>query len=270
MKLSKIGVISHPRIEAALVSDLVKRLEAAGVRLFFDPVTAKKVNRKKTEVADMRVDLALVFGGDGTILWVVKELRGRPLLLGVNTGKVGYLAETTPKEVGKKINLLLSGKFLVDERMCLSVGKSKALNEAFVASKEPATLLEFRIRLDGIEVAHFRADGVMVATPTGSTGYSLSAGGPILHPAVGGYIITPSNPFLRGQFPLVVPEDAVAEIELVRDDRDANLILDGQVVKSIRPHQKVAVKKSSETVRFVRFSSDFKHRQLNVCGARDG
>lgn len=265
MKPSKIGIISHPRIDAKLVLGLVKTLEKAGMALFFDPVTAKKISRKKTEVASMKIDLAIVFGGDGTILWVVNEVCCKPLILGINTGKVGYLAEAAPEEAAEKIKLLLAGRFSVDERTKLSVNnKFEALNEVFLASKEPATLLEFRIRLDGHPVARFRADGVMVSTPTGSTGYSLSAGGPILHPAVGGYLIIPSNPFLRGQFPLVVPDKAVVEIELLREDRDANLILDGRLEKNIRPHQKIIVKKSKNTVRFVRFSKDFEHKQVNA------
>lgn len=265
MKLSKIGIISHPRIEGKLVLGLVKNLETAGMTLFFDPITAKKISRKKTDVANMGIDLAIVFGGDGTILWVVNEVSGKPLILGINTGKVGYLAEAAPEEATEKLKLLLAGKFSVDERTKLCVNnKFEALNEVFIASKEPATLLDFRIRLDGLPVAHFRADGVMVSTPTGSTGYSLSAGGPILHPAVGGYLIIPSNPFLRGQFPLVVPDDAATEIELLREDRDANLILDGRLEKSVLPHQKITVRKSKNTARFVRFSKDFEHKQVNA------
>lgn len=265
MKPSKIGIISHPRIDSCLVSEVADCLKEAGLRLFFDPVSAKKVGRKKTEVNKMLVDVAFVFGGDGTILWVVSRICGNPLILGVNTGKVGYLAEITPNEVKKKIKNIIDGRFWVDERTKLLVdNKFSVLNEVLVISKDPATLLDFRVSLDGVEVAHFRADGVMVSTPTGSTGYSLSAGGPILHPSVSAYIITPLNPFLRAQMPLVVPDDSVTEIELLREDREASLILDGQSAGVIKPTKSVVVCKSNEKVRFIRFSADFKQKQLNV------
>ncbi len=265
MQLSKIGVISHPRIEIELVSMVTEKLTQLGVDLFFDPVTAEKIGREETKITDMKTDLALVFGGDGTILWVADEISGEPLILGVNTGKVGYLAELAPEDVMEKLDLLIKGDFRIDERMKLKVNdKFEALNEVLISSKEPATLLDFRITLDDREIAHFRADGVMVSTPTGSTGYSMSAGGSILHPELKGYIITPINPFLRRQFPIVVPEDSKTKIELIREDRKAGLIIDGRFIEDINPRQKTAVKKAEHKARFVRFSDDCNYNSLTM------
>lgn len=265
MKISRIGVITHPRVGEDLAGGIVDRLTNEEMDLFFDPVTAEKINAKKTEVKNMRIDLAVILGGDGTILWAINELSNNPLILGVNVGNLGYLTELTPDDVMEKLDLLLTGKYSVDERMKLVVDDEfEALNEALLICKEPATLLEFRIKIDDVEIAHFRADGVMAATPTGSTAYSLSAGGPILHPRTEGYLITPVNPFQRKQYPVVVPEGSETTVELVREDREANLIMDGRVVKRIRANQRISIRKAEHAARFVRFSDDFNYRLINT------
>jgi NAD+ kinase len=265
MKISRIGLITHMRVGGDLASKIADKLSKKGVSVFFDPIAAEKIGREKTEVRDMHVDVAVIAGGDGTILWAVRELPNNPLILGVNVGGVGYLAELKPEDVMDKMGLLFKGRFYVDHRLKLGVDNEfKVLNEALVLSKQPASLLGFKIKLDNIKIAEFRADGVMVSTPTGSTGYSMSSGGSILHPEADVYIITPINPFLREQFPLVVPADSETEIEPTREDRAAQLILDGQPVKEIKPHQRIHVRKSENYVRFVRFSRGFSYDYINI------
>ncbi|MBN2014210.1 MAG: NAD(+)/NADH kinase [Candidatus Altiarchaeota archaeon] len=234
---------------------VLDRLAVDGIVLSLDPITAEKIGEEKTDVKDMRVDLAVIIGGDGTILWAINELQKDPLVLGINVGNVGYLTELTPEDVMDKLDLLLKGDYEVEERMKLLVDdRVEALNEVLVVSAEPATLLEFGVRLDNLEIARFRADGVIVSTPTGSTAYSLSAGGALLHPKVKGYVITPVNPFQRKQHPLVVPEDSETTIELLREEREACLIVDGRRVKKIGAHQKISIRKAQHKARFVRFT----------------
>jgi NAD+ kinase len=265
MKPKKIGIISHPRVDPGFMKKVVARLGGAGVELFFDPVAAKKAAAKPTKVRDMAVDIAVVVGGDGTLLWVAGEIAGEPPLLGVNTGTVGHLAELSPDGFFDHAASLLRGKFSVDSRTKISVGgRFEALNEVLVVSKDPATLLEFRVRLDGVEVARFRADGVMVSTPTGSTGYSMSAGGPILHPDVSAFVITPTNPVLRCQFPIVVPEDSKIELELLREDREAKLIVDGRHAGELSPKDSVRLTKARRCAKFVRFSKNSNYKHVNV------
>jgi len=264
MQISRIGVITHTRVKGVLARKIADKLSGNGIEAFFDPITAEKINREKTEVKDMRIDLALIAGGDGTILWAVNELANKPLILGINVGKVGYLAELNPENVMDKLDLLLKGKFFIDERMKLKIDNEfEVLNEVLILSRQ-ASLLEFKISIDNIEIAKFRADGVMVSTPTGSTGHSMSSGGPILHPGVKAYIITPVNPFLREQFPLVVPADSETEIELIREGRGAQLILDGRIIKEIKPHKRISIKRAEKTTKFVRFSEDFGYDHINI------
>jgi NAD+ kinase len=264
MRISKIGIIAHRRVKPALARKVIRKLSEKGIEMFFDPITAEKIKKKGTDVKEMHVDLAVIAGGDGTILWAASELPGNTPILGIKAGKIGHLAELTLEKFNTKADLLLKGKFFIDERMKLRIDKKfDVLNEAFILSKQ-ASLLEFRIDLNGREVADFRADGVIVSTPTGSTGHSLSSGGAILHPGLGAYIITPVNPFLREHAPLVVPEDHVTGIELTRPDRDAQLIIDGRFVKDIKPHQAISIKKSGKTARFVRFSEDFSYNYVDV------
>ncbi|RLI92712.1 MAG: hypothetical protein DRO89_01610 [Candidatus Altiarchaeales archaeon] len=263
MRISRIGVIAHRRVESELARKIADKL-SRNADVFFDPITAEKINREKTEVKDMRIDLAVIVGGDGTILWAVNELSNEPLILGINVGKVGHLAELSPGDIPDKLDLLLRGEFFIDERMKLKIDDEvEALNEALILSRQ-ASLLEFKISIDDIEVARFRADGVMVSTPTGSTGHSMSSGGPILHPRVRAYIITPVNPFLREQSPLVVPADSETGIELIREGRDAQLIVDGRITREIKPHQRVSIKRAKKTTRFVRFHENFDYDHINI------
>ena len=263
MQISRVGVITHTRVKSELVRKIADKFSGNG-DVFFDPIAAEKINREKTEVKDMRVDLAVIVGGDGTILWAVNELANEPLILGINVGTVGHLAELSPKDIPDKLDLLLKGEFSIDERMKLEIDNEvEALNEVLILSGQ-ASLLEFKISIDNIEVAKFRADGVMVSTPTGSTGHSMSSGGPILHPGLGAYIITPVNPFLREQSPLVVPADSETGVELIREGREAQLIVDGRITKEIKPHQRVSIKRAEKTTRFVRFSENFDYDHINI------
>ncbi len=254
----------HRKVKKELAVEIADKLLKKRIKLFYDPITAEKINVEKTEVKDMRIDLAVIVGGDGTILWAINELPDNPPILGIKTGRVGYLAELNPENITGKLDLLFKGKFYLDNRMKLKIDDEfEVLNEVLVLSRQ-ASLLEFRIYLDGTEITKFRADGVMISTPTGSTGHSMSAGGPALHPKVKAYVITPMNPFLREQFPLVVPGESKTEVEIIREDRDAQIVLDGQLIKEIKPHQKISIKKAENTIKFIRFSKNFSCDHIKI------
>lgn len=255
MKISNIGIITHPEVKNNLVQKIIKKLRSKNIGIYFDPVAAVKIKKKKTSVRGMRVDLAIILGGNGTLLWAVNELKSNPMILGINTGRVGYLAELKAKNSIKGIEKLLKNKFYIEERMKLKVNnKYEALNELVIVPKIPASLLEFRINLNKEKITEFRADGILVSTQTGSTGHALSLGGPIIHPEANVYLITPMVPFMQEQAPLIVPDSSKIEIELLRKNRDSYLVIDGNIVKTLKSNAKVSIEKSKNTVKFVRFS----------------
>jgi len=164
----------------------------------------------------MNTDLAIIIGGDGTLLWSVNELPGRPLILGINTGRIGFLTEISAEHAEECIDKIFHKQYYIDERSKLKINeKYDVLNEIVLIPQKPASLIEFRISLNGEKTTEFRADGVIAATQTGSTGHSFSAGGPIIHPDTHAYIITPMISFMREQHPLIIPDNMTAAIESI-------------------------------------------------------
>jgi NAD+ kinase len=255
MEITRIGIISHPEVEKGLLRRIASKLKKRDCLLYYDPLAAKKIEEKPTKISKMAVDLAMIFGGDGTLLWSVNELPGRPMLLGINTGRVGYLTEISADRAEEYVDKIFRKEFYVDERSKLKVNeKYDVLNEMVLLPQRPAGLLEFRISLNGEAATEFRADGVIVATQTGSTGHSFSAGGPIIHPDAKAYLITPMISFMREQHPLVVPDSMAASIEFLGKKKDLYLVLDGGNVKKISHSDTVSVRKSESTAKFIRFT----------------
>jgi NAD+ kinase len=247
MEISRIGIISHPEVEKELLRRIVKKLKKKDCLLYYDPLAAEKTGEKPTKTSKMNVDLAIIFGGDGTLLWSVNELPNRPMILGVNTGRVGYLTEISADDAEEYVDKIFRKEFYIDERSKLKVNeKYDVLNELVLLPQRPASLLEFRVSLN--------ADGIIVATQTGSTGHSFSSGGPIIHPDAKAYLITPMVAFMREQHPLVVPDNMSTEIEFMGKKKDIYLILDGSQVKKLAHTDKVSVRKSENTAKFIRFT----------------
>jgi NAD+ kinase len=184
------------------------------------------------------VDMVIVFGGDGTFLSVARQMVWKSVpILGVNLGRLGFLTEVRVDEVYETLALVLKGQYQVQERSMLEAcvkrrGKElfclPVLNDAVVGKSAIARVIDFQLRLNGVLVATLKADGLIVATPTGSTAYALAAGGPIVHPKVGGMVIAAICPHSLNVRPLVIPEESVVEIELLQKEGDIMLTLDGQ------------------------------------------
>lgn len=205
-----------------------------------------------------RVDGVVVFGGDGTLLAVARELGEHAVpILGVNLGTLGFLAETAQDEIHKSLGDLLAGRLERESRMRLEVrvdregrsrGRYLALNDA-VISGPLSRLLDLDTRADGFEVTTYHADGLIVATPTGSTAYSLSAGGPLVLPDLEAIVVTPICPHTLTQRPLVLPPESCIEVR-VRHARqlEARLTVDGQVGCELGDADRVTVCRSDHPV----------------------
>jgi len=208
-------------------------------------------------------ELVLVLGGDGTLIHAAALLQDRPVpILGVNMGKLGFMAEVPPSEMFRALEEILAGTAEVTERMKLRVhlhhgnGAERAvdtevLNDVVLAKGALSRMVELEIRCGGIFVSNLRGDGIIVATPTGSTAYALSANGPIMFPTLRGVILAPICPHTLTQRPLVVPDDQTIEL-CIRNDTDVYLTLDGQKGVKLQRGDRVQAKQSQNRVLLVR------------------
>jgi NAD+ kinase len=243
----------------------VSSAEASETALFVAQYLGNKgvpVLMDEPEVAE-QADLVVVLGGDGTLIHAARLLGGRPApILGVNMGSLGFLTEVPQSEMYAAIDLVLSGKATVSERMKLRVHLHRAgtekplvdaqvLNDVVIGKGALARMAEFDTRCSGQFVATYKADGMIVATPTGSTAYSLAANGPILFPTMRGVVLSPICPHTLTQRPIVVPDDQELEIILVNDS-EVFLTLDGQRGIPLERGDRVQVKQSTHRVLLVR------------------
>jgi NAD+ kinase len=208
-----------------------------------------------------RADLVLVLGGDGTLIHAAGLLRGRPVpILGVNMGSLGFLTEVPQAELYQAVEHVLSGNAECTPRMKLRVhfhrGDEKiiddeVLNDVVIAKGTLSRMAEFEATCSGEYVTRYKADGIIVSTPTGSTAYSLAANGPILYPSMRGVILAPICPHTLTQRPLVLPDDETLNIVLVSDS-EVFLTLDGQSNVAVRRGDRVQIKQSHNRVLLVR------------------
>jgi len=209
---------------------------------------------------DAAVELAVVVGGDGSLLAAARDLVGRQVpVVGINLGRVGFMTDIAHDGMCAGVGAILDGNYTIEERALLdaeifrgakSVLRTIALNEAVVGKGSQGRLIEFSLSIDGEFVYKLRGDGVIVATPTGSTAYALSAQGPILHPAVPALALVPLNPHTLSARPVSVSDRCVVEIALVRAV-DARAHFDGIALTDMAEGDRLVLKRSADAVRFV-------------------
>ncbi len=260
----RYGIVANPEKEEciALVEEIKKRIPDAVV----EEKIAKILNLNDgVSLEDMNVDIIITVGGDGTILLALQRAKGR--ILGVNMGLLGYLTEIESHELWDSLRRIEEGNYWVEKRMKIKVmlnGKRlhDCTNEAVVHTAEIAKLRSYSIYFENEILDRFRADGIIVATPTGSTSYSLSAGGPILHPQIEGMVITPLSPFKRYPRSFVLP---IGKVRIEIADRKKNLlVLDGQETVEIEDEDVVEIEKSENYAEFIRFTSNEMERIRNI------
>jgi NAD+ kinase len=265
----RVGVVGHPRyahFEAALAR-LVDFAGGAGAELFLEERLLEHVSGGAPLTPDVcpTLDLLLTLGGDGTLLrgarLVARE--GVPVL-GINLGHLGFLTAAAPGEMETALARWLAGDFELDERMALEVragqadgeagGSYVALNDAVLHKGGAARVIRLAVHASGgEEVGTYSADGMIFSTPTGSTAYSLSAGGPIVAPTVDCIVATPICPHALGLRPLVLPADETVTVEVLSPSEELILTIDGQEHERLVPGQRVAVRRAERPVCLVRF-----------------
>ncbi|MGA2913106.1 MAG: NAD(+)/NADH kinase [Methanoregula sp.] len=235
-------------------------LEKEGSDVVYDRDTAIALGLPGCSFADANEEIVIAIGGDGTILRAIQQMP-RPIpVLGVNWGEVGFLADLEPSEALEFIQNLPLG-FSVEERMriMLSNGDTclgNALNEGLIVTTRPAKMLKFSILVDNITTEEFRADGLLISTPTGSTAYAMSAGGPIVDPRIQGFLLVPLAPYMLSSRPHLISSDRNLEIKL-DSAKPAHLVIDGQKTIGVGSSMTIGVRRSEYPALFVDVKRNF-------------
>ena len=270
--IKRIGLVLKPHQPDALrtICELATWVADRDITLVGGPEIEREQIRQQTgcsvhEVADDKlahdVDLILVLGGDGTMIATARLMSDREVpVLGVNFGGLGYLAEFRIEELYSALESILSGNYRLDQRVMLDVElwrgderitSNRVLNDVVINKSALARIIEIEANLNHQFVNSFRSDGLIVSTPTGSTAYNLSAGGPVIYPSMNAVVITPICPFTLSNRPIVVPDDAVIELCLKTPQEEVALTLDGQVGFPLNVEDRVVIRKSSTTFNLV-------------------
>ena len=270
--IKRIGIVLKPHQPDALktMCELAAWLAQRDITLVGGPEIERERIEQQTGCAVEEVpadqlaansDLMLVLGGDGTMIAAARVMGDSEVpVLGVNYGGLGYLAEFRIEELYEALEAILAGNYRLDKRVMLAVElsrgqenvtRNRVLNDVVINKSALARIIEIEAHLNQQFVNAFRADGLIVSTPTGSTAYNLSAGGPVIFPSMNAVVITPICPFTLSNRPIVVPDDAVIELCLKTEEEDVSLTLDGQVGFPLNFEDRVTIRKSQTTFNLV-------------------
>ena len=256
--MKKIGIICKPgrKEPQEILQELLPLLRQKGCEIFVDAETAAALNMNGFSRDDIvsLVDLVFVLGGDGTMLNVSRLVaeKGIPIL-GINLGSLGFITEVNRDEIFSTVDKMLNGGCEIEERLMLSAairrdGKKIAdytvLNDVVINKGALARIIDLETNIDGNYVTTFKADGLIISTPTGSTAYSLSAGGPILYPTLESIVLTPICSHTLTNRPIVLPDHSKIEIIIKSLSEDVFLTLDGQVGFSLRMNDVITINKA--------------------------
>lgn len=265
--IRSVGIVCKPLkdVVSSIVPALLAWLRERHIQVAVDQETAACIDLgvpvlPREDLAD-NADLLIVLGGDGTLLSAARALKGHKVpILAVNLGGLGFLTSVTRDELYPLLERVVRGEHHISERMMLNAETIRAgvtteqqiaLNDAVINKAALARMLDFDVYVDGAQIGRYRADGLIVATPTGSTAYSLAAGGPIVHPHLDAFVITPICPHMLTNRPLVIPDTSRVEIDIAAAEEPVYLTMDGQVGFQLEPKDRVAISKSASRVYFV-------------------
>jgi NAD+ kinase len=266
-KIRSVGLVfkTQPRRAARILRHLTGWLDRHGIERFLDLQTAALMGRGAAgmdrETMAARCDMIVVVGGDGTLLSVAREIGpSRTPLLGVNLGSLGFLTEVRLEDLIAAMQTVSEGRYRVASRQRLRVeilrggqviARHDVLNDVVINKSALARILDIHVEVDGTFMTVFKADGLIVSTPTGSTAYSLSAGGPIVDPTVGSMLLSPICPHTLTNRPVVLPDRSVVEVGLDHNHGNVYVTIDGQVGSPFLPGDRIRIRKSRHPVRLV-------------------
>ncbi len=267
MPLKKIGIISKPKKAEIreIVPPLLQWLREREIEVFVDKETGsildKNVHTLTRNEIPAQVEMLVVLGGDGTLLAAARALNRKPVpILAVNLGSLGFLTALTLEEMYPALEAVLKGDYRAERRVQIEgeliradevITSFLALNDVVLNKGAIARILDFDLLVDGEFVSTYKSDGLIVSTPTGSTAYSLAAGGPIIQPAVGAFIVTPICAHTLTHRPLVLPDNVTIEVAVKSQREAAYLTVDGQVGIAAHSEDLLRLRKSSSYVEII-------------------
>lgn len=260
-RVGLLGRREHPGVNQ-IVADLLALLDARGVDVVLEDrlATLSHFEKRAMQARDVigeTVDLAIVIGGDGSLLSAARTLvKHNTPVIGINRGRLGFLTDVSPDELAEQVTAVLDGKYRRDSRFLLDAevirnasvdGRADALNDVVVNSGTTARMIEFELTVDGEFVYRMNADGLIIATPTGSTAYSMSGGGPIMNPTLDAIVLVPMFPHSLASRPIVVHGDAEIRVDVLpRNEIHPLVTCDGQLSLTALPGDSVTVRKKRE------------------------
>jgi NAD+ kinase len=263
-RIRTVGLVvrrDRPRA-ARLARKMIAWLERHHLRVLVDADAGLEgVPGVSKDAIARTAQLVVVLGGDGTLLAIARRVGPDVPILGVNLGELGFLTEVAEDEAMAMLARVTAGRFELDRRMTLAArlvrggrrrGRYRALNDVVITNGARARVVEFAVAVDALPLTTYRADGVIVATPTGSTAYSLSAGGPIVEPTVQVLLLSPISPHTLSNRPMVLRPNAVVGITVGRQEQDALLTIDGQEVVALEAGDEIEVRRGRADVALVR------------------
>jgi len=266
--MKKIHIVCKRKKDDAIkLAGNIINLYGKDMEIYLDEESARFLNfENKVELEHVGegADLIIVLGGDGTMLAVARYLKGQDVpILGVNLGGLGFLTEISVEEMPIMLEKVVSGQYKTSTRIMLDVSVIRAggkvfefsvLNDAVITKDALARIIDIEVYVNSVYLTTYKADGLIFSTPTGSTGYSLSAGGPILYPSLKNIIVTPICPHMLTNRPIIIPEDVSMMAVLISMNERVVMTIDGQIGFPLEYRDEVVVKKSPHTVRLIKSS----------------
>jgi len=266
-KAKKIGVFCKPKAPSAtdILGRLIPWLRKQNCHIFLDTGTAAIINEtssyEKREISQ-QADLLIVLGGDGTLLSIARAAHPHNIpILAVNLGSLGFLAEISIDELYPTLENILAGKFEIENRMLLNaciwrngekVEDHNVLNDVVINKGAVARVINLQVLVNGQYMTSYRADGLIIATPTGSTAYSLSAGGPIIHPSMHTLVLSPICPFTLTNRSILIPDQSIIQVKLAAEYDDVRVTLDGQEGYDMKAEDILEIKKTKTSLQLIR------------------
>lgn len=285
--IKRVGLLGNSEkvSGAGAVAEAARLIEAAGRKVYSEPITARWAGIDAKLCPDVaaltrKVDLLLVFGGDGTMLRAAREIAGSQTpILGVNIGSLGFLTATPSNELGQALDRVWNNEFTFEDRLLLEAqGRchkrwvaQTALNDIVISRGITSRLIELDVRVDGAPLTRYRCDGLIICSPTGSTAYSLAAGGAVVFPTADVLEITPICPHTLSNRSLILPLTAKIEVMVISRKPATILSADGRVVSKLRADDLLTISRSRHSVRLVHLAgtsfADTLRRKLHWRGA---